>query len=338
MAVYDIDGNRIDEGGVQPEYPNYLVTETNTVLASLPSDCLDKTYLFTVITDSHNERNDIARQAWSDAVAAMGYIQAHYKSDALIHLGDIIHGVLPVSEAKARIAESVNSMLAINPKVYLCRGNHESDFAYDDPNHYELISTDEVYALAERQHEEFVVRPSNKLYYYVDYGDNLRCVFLDSDMLAYSSGQTTADLRETADGVRYGYDAEQIAWFQNTALDTSRQVVVFSHMPASRTNMTQPTIWTDDNRNSFDNIKAVAKAFVDNGGVLVGWFYGHIHNSKKTSSAGFTELGLRNSFYTSLTTDGVHSIPNFSLIAIKPDKRKVDVVAFGQDSNDSFTY
>lgn len=336
MAIYDINGNRLDG---EQTYPNYLVTETNTVLASLPPVCTDKAYLFTVITDSHNDRNATAKVAWSDAVAAMGNIYKNYSSDALIHLGDIIHGVTDAATAKTNIKKTISQMRDICPNVFVCRGNHESDFAYYD-EHYELISTDEIYSLTERQNEQYVVRPENKLYYYVDYGTDLRCVFLDSDMIGYESGQTTADLRETSDGIRYGYDSEQISWFSTVALDTDRQVVVFSHMPASRGYMTASPYWTDENRNSFDNIRAAGKAFVDGGGVMVGWFFGHIHNKSKNknSNAGFTEMGLRNSFYTSESSGGVHSIPNFSLIAIKPDTRTVDVISFGQDANDSFTY
>lgn len=326
------------EGGYAP-LPSYMTTEANTVLASLIDACEDKTYLFTVITDSHNERTTVAETAWNDAMSAMGWLYNQYRSDAFIHLGDIIHGVLPASQAKDRLRESVNDMLKICPKVFLCRGNHESDFAYDE-NHYELISTDEIYALMFRQNEQYVVRPENKLYYYVDYGTDLRCIFLDSDMIKYESGQTTADLRQTSDGERYGYDSEQITWFSEVALDTNRQVVIFSHMPATRSYMTASDYWTSENTESFDNIRAAAKAFITGGGTIVGWFFGHIHNKSKNknTNAGFTEMGLRNSFYTSETSGGVHNIPNFSIIAIKPDKRKVDVISFGQDADDSFTY
>lgn len=336
MGVYDIGGNSLVDGSGQV-FPDYLLSETNRVIQTLPTVCEDKTYLFLVIADSHNERDTVAKTAWSDAMAAIGRINDSYKADAIIHLGDIIHGVEDAAAEKAIIRKSVADMLRISPRVYLCRGNHESDFAYEE-NHWELISTNEIYALTDRQNEEHVVRPENKLYYYVDYGEDIRCVFLDSNMIGYSSGQTTNDLRETTDGVRYGYDAEQIAWFRDVALNTTRQVAVFSHMPASRTNMTQPSMWTDENRNSFDNIKTVASNFVSGGGTIVGWFFGHIHSKVKSTSTGFTEFGLRNSFYTATTSGGVHSIPNFSLIAIKPDVRRVDVVSFGQDADDSFTY
>lgn len=318
--------------------PSYLETEAATVLSSLIGKCEDKTYLFTVVTDSHNERNDVAKLAWSDAISAMHYLYNQYRSDAVVHLGDIIHGVEDVSTAKTVIRSSVNQMLDICPKVFLCRGNHESDFAYDTNNHYELISTDEIYALTCRQNEQYVVRPENKLYYYLDYGDDLRCVFLDSDMIGYASGQTTADLRQNKDGERYGYDAEQITWFSTVALNTDRQVAVFSHMPATRSYMTASSFWTDENRQSFDNILAAAKSFVTNGGTIVGWFFGHIHNKTKNNNGKFYEIGLRNSFYTEETTGGVHNIPNFSIIAIHPDTKKVDVISFGQDADDSFTY
>lgn len=347
--VYEVDGSvlldgteldsRVTDLEGSSTLPTYLQSEANTVLSSVIDVCEDKAYLFMVITDSHNERNDIARMAWDDAMTAMQWLYKNYRSDAVVHLGDIIHGVVDAPTAKARIRESVNNMLNICPKVFLCRGNHESDFAYD-ADHYELISTDEIYSLTARQNEEYVVRPENKLYYYVDYGEDLRCVFLDSDMIKYGSGQTTADLRQNKDGERYGYDAQQITWFSDVALDTDRQVAVFSHMPATRSYMTASSYWTSENTESFDNIRAVAKSFIDNGGTIVGWFFGHIHNKSKNknSSAGFTEIGLRNSFYTEESTGGVHNIPNFSVIAIKPDKRAVNVIAFGQDSDDSFTY
>ncbi len=320
--------------------PSYLETETAATINSLVTVCTKKTYLFMVITDSHIDRDSIAGVAWSDAMHAMKYINKHYKSDAVIHMGDILEGVVAPSVMKPRLSDAVSDLLNISPKVYLCRGNHESDFAYDDPDHYELISTDELYAIEFRQNEEFVVRPNNKLYYYVDYGEDLRCVFLDSYTLGYASGQTTSDLRENPDRARYGYDSEEIQWFTNVALNTNRQVVIFSHMPASTANMNSSSWWTTENSDSFDAIRATAKSFVDNGGTIVGWFYGHVHNKSKSknSSAGFTEIGLRNSYYTSLTTGGAHSIPNFSVVAIKPDVRKVDVVSFGQDADDSFTY
>lgn len=338
MAIYDVNGNPLYDSG--NDYPEYLVTETETVLGSLVPACTDKAYLFTVITDSHNDRNSVAAAAWRDAVAAMGYIYKKYSSDAIIHMGDILQGVVSASTMKNDLIAPVADMRAITPNVFLCRGNHESDFAYDNPNHTELISTDELYAITARQNEQHVVRPGNKLYYYVDYGTDLRCVFLDSYMLGYGAGETTADLRQNPDRARYGYGSEQITWFSTVALNTSRQVAVFSHMSASTSNMSSDSWWTDENKQSFNDIRDAAKAFITNGGVLVGWFYGHIHTKKKSklSAAGFTELGLRNSFYTSMTTGGVHSIPNFSLVAIKPDKRRVDVISFGQDANDSFTY
>lgn len=353
--IYDSDGNilyneqdisELDdrvtalEEGSSVTLPSYMETEANTVLSNLVDKCEDKAYLFTVVTDSHNERNDIAKHAWSDVIKGMKWLYKQYKSDAVLHLGDIIHGVVDAPTAKNQIRESVNDMLNICPKVFLCRGNHESDMAYDTEHHYELISTDELYSLIARQNEEYVVRPENKLYYYVDYGQDLRCIFLDSDMIKYGEGQTTADLRQTYDGERYGYDADQITWFSTVALNTNRQVAVFSHMPASRSYMTASEYWTSENTESFDNIRAAAKAFITGGGTIVGWFYGHIHNmtKNKNSSAGFTEMGLRNSYYTEESTGGVHNIPNFYSIVIKPDKRRVDVISFGQDADDYFTY
>lgn len=354
IKIYDGDGNILyDEQSVvdldervtalednTSVIPSYMEAEANTVINNLVDKCKDKAFVFTVITDTHNDRNAAAPKAWSDACTAMKYVNLNYRTDAVIHLGDILEGVESAALMKQDLRKPVADLLKISPRVYFCRGNHESDFAYDDPDHYELISTDELYAIEGRQNEEFVVRPENKLYYYVDYGDDLRCVFLDSYMLGYTEGQTTSDLRENPDRARYGYDSEQITWFSSVALNTNRQVAVFSHMPASTANLPSNSFWTEENSQSFDNIRAVAKAFVTGGGVIVGWFYGHIHDKKKTtlSAAGFTEIGLRNSFYTSETTGGVHSIPNFSIIAIKPDKRRVDVISFGQDSDDYFTY
>lgn len=354
--IYDSDGNilyneqdiselddrvtALEDGSAEPTLPSYMVTEANTVLSNLVAKCEDKAYLFTVITDSHNDRNEVAPIAWSDAVSAMKWLNVKYKTDAVIHLGDVLEGVVNAEQMKNDLMKPVSDLLGISPKVFYCRGNHESDFAYDDPAHYELISTDELYAIEFRQNEEYVVRPSNKLYYYVDYGEDLRCVFLDSYMIGYAEGQTTSDLRENPDRARYGYDSEQITWFSTVALDTNRQVAVFSHMPASTANMPSNSWWTEENSQSFDSIKAVAKAFITGGGVIVGWFYGHIHDKKKTtlSAAGFTEIGLRNSFYVTESTGGVHNIPNFSIVAIKPDKRRVDVISFGQDADDYFTY
>ena len=330
MAIYDINGNRLDG---EESYPDYLVSETNSVLSDTVANCKTKTYLFAVITDSHNERDTTSKLSWNNAILAMKKINGKYPFDAVIHLGDIIHGVLPTDEAKDRIRESIANMRSVSDNVFICRGNHESNFAYD-PNHYELISTNELYALTARQNETNVVRVENKLYYYVDYGEELRCVFLDGDTMGYAEGETTDDIRQNAMGQRFGYNADEINWFSTVALNTSRQVAVFCHMPATHGYITAPGSWSDSyvSQQSYDDIRAVAKNFITNGGTIVGWFYGHVHkkDKHKNANAGFTELALRNSFGS--------KIPNFSLIAINTTDGKVDVISFGQDANDSFTY
>lgn len=219
------------------------------------------------------------------------------------------------------------------PNGRFCRavGNHDGYWAvdannknfYTDAQNYELFLREE--SIAQNKHFG-----GDGTYYYVD------------DV----ASQTRFIVLDTNDGT---VEAEQIAWFRDTALkvDTGWAVVVISHQPIS-----------NHYHANISNAAAVRAVVTESGAEIIGWFSGHIHRDRIYTGAatnttddtqgaamGFTQVTIT-SDHTGIAYDDAtkHTVANddqshaIDFVTINKATRTVHLTRLGIGADRSYSY
>jgi len=244
------------------------------------------TITFTLITDVHGTDKQNSYTPTEGYVFNTNYgnknyrkhaevakkIAEHTNSDFIINLGDTInstsdeafldtnHSVYEVNhtEIKKRFSEFTRYITGYVP--YLYANAHHELFPLTNENH---MSKYEVRGISQRFNRylptvlnEESQEPS---YYYVDIPHkNIRVIVLDS----------VCDAVET---VGRSYSEEEINWIGSVALNTTKKIVIFSHI-ATRENLMGHAVYSGG-----EELANVLNNFVDRGGVILGFWHGHVH-------------------------------------------------------------
>ena len=320
-------------GGV----PDYFATEAATTAASLAAAATEPCYAVIFVTDSHhnNTLND-AYDAWKYTGKNIQYLSTLYQFDAIIHGGDLVSGNISKASTVRLINEIRNELCAANDNVFILNGNHDDNSYKDKTTNY--INAAERYGIMHRQSAAKVFSNPNdpENFYYDVPGLGLRVICLNS-IVGYG-----VDSNDTS----WGYSNATLAWFRDTALNTTNQVAIFSHMCFSGefNGYNLYPMNGVEMRGAVDN-------FVSNGGVCVGLFHGHNHwdNIAKVTGSNLTEVDTACSLCSdsaSPVTGGTVPARNlddvtadcFDCIVIKPASRAVQLIRFGAGNDRQFTY
>lgn len=343
-ALTDIDDLKSDVEDLHEEIvtdgyaiPDFLSPLVDNMIETLETSCTEKTMLIAFTTDNHYGATDGAN--WPDTIGTIRAINSRYKLDAVIDGGDMINGNETAANARNRLAGMIAKMNIANPPAYAAVGNHDDDSFTSSTE--VLLPQTQLYALMGRPFSRnYDAINRAKPYGYKDFPMfGIRLIVMDSRI---------GDVR--GDSVQnWGYDSEQIAWLENTALDTDYQVMIFCHMPLTKeyaVSNLQPVNGAD--------VREILESFIAGGGTVIGWFHGHTHwdfIGQHTEVNGFHEVSTGCSRVQALAPSytptgaviparagGTATQELYDIIAVKPDSRTVQMFRFGAGSNRSFTY
>ena len=317
-------------------------------------DCKDKiiaaqtsaSLVIGVATDSHYGCS--YPNNWDDTYATLKRVNELVHFDMFFHLGDMVHGDDPKAETITQLNLMKHNMESINPDVHLLSGNHDNNYFYYDSTGKTngLLTKQEKYSIYAYQ-KDADGRLANTSCFYKDIEQlNLRVIGLDGTMGDNYYATNSA----------WGYTDEVINWVRDTALNTSKHVVFFSHVPC--------TTEYDYGGSSGGvvvvngvNLRTIIENFISNGGIVVGFFHGHTHwdfIGQYNQTNGFKEVSIGRARYDTMTTESfTYVVPGaicyaktrdtvtqelWDTIIIKPSERKVEMVRFGAGVDRSFTY
>lgn len=201
--------------------------------------------VFGLMTDSHYVING----GWEDSIANMRAVNRKISFDAMIHLGDLTDGMVPLDITKEYAAKVMGDLRSLQVPVYLALGNHDSNYFHSNP---EWMSEEE---------QSLYYLNRQKPWYCIDFErQRLRCLFLHS-----------FNHREK---IRYGFPMEEVEWVKKTLSQTSDtySVLVFSHVPL----LPEMHFWTKEIRNSGEMLN-VLEEYVQQGGKILAYIHGHNH-------------------------------------------------------------
>lgn len=232
MAIYDVNGNRLNLGEVEVE--SYYEAEMADTISKVRVLQTEPNLTFFLMTDVHayaNLREDYVEgtdELYKKTINNMRYLLKNVPCDYVVNLGDIIEGYTTSAQAQTQGNAVSNEIRKIEVPYLSVIGNH-------DDNRYHMNSNAERLTVGER-YQVFVnptrrvVSDSTGLNYYIDFDEfKIRLICLNS-----------------VSDYTYSYESATCTWLSNTALNlpTGYKVLVFTHVApigAWNYNNTTPT-------------------------------------------------------------------------------------------------
>lgn len=204
--------------------------------------------VFGLMTDSHYVING----GWEDSIANLRAVNERVGFDAMIHLGDLTDGMVPLAITREYVAKVMEDLNSLNVPVYLSLGNHDSNYFHNNPEWMDAQAQSRLYL------------DQQEPWYFVDFKKyGLRCIFL------YSFNH-----REK---VRYGFPLEEVEWVEKVLKETPQSfcILVFSHVPL----LAEMHFWSKEIRNSGELLD-VLEEYVSRGGRVLAYVHGHNHGDQ----------------------------------------------------------
>lgn len=287
-----------------------------------------------VYSDLHHDPSKKEPGALKPTMYCIEQIMEKCRVDAMWNLGDLINGHNTTkAEALAQIKTVTDAENRVTADVHRVIGNHDDNVqsTYASNTGYgpeEILSLAEMNAALENAESE-VHNPLRPTDYYVDF-PTIRVVCLSAD------GTT--------------WQAETAEWLSTTALDTSKEVLVFSHIP------TRPEWGFRNDVVNGESIEAALEHFISQGGVVIAHIHGHDHgdmiqqvisddgkllwHSVAIGCARFqypTSNGTSNMVYWPRKEDDATAVL-FDIVTIDQEKREVRFVRCGAGGDRMISY
>ena len=246
-------------------------------------------FSFAVQTDTHFGEigTGIYVDQYIDLQNNLSKLTQYVGFDFICNLGDVVRGyggdtTIKMLEAYTEIMHRYVANLTCPLLVTL--GNHDTNLMYaEDENDPSLqITKGELYSKVMpfvKNSTHNAVFNGRSLYYYVD--------FDDSDIRVIMLNTTDGEFDAANFGSVYKFSQEQITWFTNVALNTDKSVLFMCHVPLV-SDLTTNTV-----SGGTDVLNAL-KAFKNNGGHLIGCFYGHTHKQDDATVDGILHVTFTN--------------------------------------------
>lgn len=242
----------------------------------------DGDLVFGVISDS--------RLTEKASVNAITYTDSIMNLDALVHLGNFLNGDNPKKISGRMLDWEIDKYknLINNKKLFVCQGEKDGwrDERYLGQLSLDMMTDDEWDKhLSYVDKIDGVKRNNKKPYYFVDFPDkNTRLVFLCS---YYYQMDTQIEYYQ-----KYvGFDAEQVKWLKNEALNFNGRVILFSHkIPNSRFEKgADPYVYEG---RATEPILAILQQAKRNGANVLCWFCGGYDTDCRFDIAGIKIISV----------------------------------------------
>lgn len=326
--------------------PDYLEEEAQDTANKIKNACTEGAFVIGFVTDSHyGNSNSAFTTNWETTARTLKRVNELRSFDMLIHGGDMADGNVAKADTSAILSRFVSDLRGINSDAMMLSGNHDDNLTYYKANGTGFISRAERRAIYANGREG--ERLSNYSAWYKDITWlGLRVIGLDYLM----------DDSTYADHSYWGFTTEQIEWVRDTALNTSNQVMFFSHGPCT-TEYGYGRDGVPTTVRNGDTLRGVIESFISNDGVVVGFFHGHTHwdfIGQYSQTNGFKEVSTGRSVMDTWTIANITYHPEgvvfeektantvtqelWDAIVIKPKSRVVNIIRFGAGSDRVFTY
>lgn len=222
-------------------YKQEIARTIQSVIEKRGKSCLT----FGLMADSHYVING----GWEDSVANLRAVNSRVGFDAMIHLGDLTDGMVPLAITKEYTKKVMEDLQSLKFPVYLTLGNHDSNYFHNNPEWMD----------EQEQSRHYLNR--QEPWYYVDFEkQKLRCLFLHS-----------FNHREK---IRYGFPMKEVEWVEEVLADTPERykILVLSHVPL----LAEMHYWSKEIRNSGEMLQ-VLEGYVNQGGCILAYIHGHNH-------------------------------------------------------------
>ncbi len=240
-------------GEAERPAPSLFLPEIEATASRVRSLREEGSLVFALLADTHATVNG----TWEDTVGNLWEVHERIGLDAVVHLGDFTDGIVPRDITYHYICGMLDDLRQIGVPVHAVLGNHDANYFQKNPDVFSLEEQARLFLSGSPG-----IRPREDCpYRFFDYGERgLRCIFLSS--------------YRNEENLRYGYDAEQIAWLRDTLEGTrgDMRVLVFSHdAPMARLDF-----WADAIRGEAE-IMGVLESWQERRRGLLGFVHGHTH-------------------------------------------------------------
>lgn len=327
---------------------SYFEAEIDDTFAKLIDATQNKSIVFAIVTDSHNYFD--GWDNWSNTAKNLYLLNRAFPLDFVAHLGDIIEGNQDKDSSETYLSEVVTDLRRANQNVVTLTGNHEDNHPYYNINGTGLINDAERYSLLNRYNDANVQRIGTEQYFYFDFPNEnmpIRIICLNGFL---------GDGHLGNDGNSWGYTDDEVAWVRDVALQTNKQVLFLSHMPLSKIYIRTYELGYE--LHNSDALKAVIGQFINNGGIVIGFFCGHTHKDFMVQNdLGVYEVqtGCQNAHQNGTPgsysyNDGLYTptAPTrragtaeeelWDVVVVSPVEGRVEIIRFGAGNDRGFTY
>lgn len=329
MPVYDIDGNELASGESEITIKDYFTAEMADTVSKVRALQTEPNLTFFVVTDIHAYFATGMETLYKTSVENMRYLLTEVPCDGVINLGDTIDGYPLASTAKEYGNLISNEFRKIGIPYYSVIGNH-------DDNRYHSTSSER---LSVGQRYQLLVNPTRGvvpdltgLNYYVDFPEfKVRMVCLNS-----------------VSDYTYKFTTDTCTWFSSVALNTPDDygVIVASHVsPFTSWNYSEAVPTNSATIMSALSTYAASKE-------VIAFITGHNHVDDVFTAPypGFT-LGCEKfendtsdqdqwpaGAVKPIRTAGTASEDLWTVVVVRPESRKVNLVRFGAGSDYEISY
>lgn len=326
MAVYDVNGNLLDGVSIK----NYYSLEMADTINSVRTLQNEPNLTFFLVTDIHAYFVSGAETLYKTSIENMRYLLTQIPCDGVINLGDSIEGYPASATAKNYGNLISNEFRKIPLQYYSIIGNHD-DNRYHNSTNADRLSVGERYQVFVNPTRR-VVYDSTGLNFYVDFDEfKIRMIQLNS-----------------VSDYTYKYTTDTCTWFSSVALNTPAGygIILNTHVApvgAWNYNNTTPT--------NSDTILSALSTYAESKEVIA-ILCGHNHVDDKFTSPynGFTfccekfenENGNPSLWPSGAVkpqrTLGTYTEDCWTVVVIRPNSQKINLIRFGAGSDYEISY
>ncbi len=326
-SIFDINGNELVSSVKIKPYFNDEMSDTIAKVRELQTE---PNLTFFYITDIHSYFVSGAEELYKTSIENMRYLLTEIPCDGIVNLGDSIEGYSTSALAKKYGNLVSNEFRKIDLPYYATIGNHD-DNRYHSSNTTQRLTVAERYQLCINPTRD-VVFDTTGLNYYVDFPEyKIRMIFLNS-----------------VSDYTYKYTDETCTWFSTIALDTPSEygVIINTHAAPSGTwnyNSTTPA-------NSATILSSLS-TYAESKDVI-SILCGHNHVDDVFSSpypgatlccAKFENENGDPAKWPAGSVKPERTLGNYTedcwtVVVIRPNSRKINLVRFGAGSDYELSY
>lgn len=255
MAVYDKNGNRLDELSDSIVLKSYYYAEMDDTIQKVRAVNNEPSIVFPIVTDIHRYKATV--QTFADMIKNITYFTKEVKCDFVVNTGDTIEGASAKATSFTQAIDAVKDFMNIGVPFLYAHGNHDNNiYSSSSSNQFTLAETFQAFFNSTKDVTYHFSEGGTEYYIDLD-GIGVRVVVIN----ACNSGR----------GTNYAYGNTTASWLTNTALDTDHTVLLFEHLSSIASQ-----VWNNCHGTNADAVESALRAFVTNGGTIVE-LSGHSH-------------------------------------------------------------